>query len=145
MRQAAAQISVLPSIDLEHLPTYFSARIIRAGSFTIHFDERLQLLFSRDHGYFFERGLDLLGTMRDRLRVEPTVADALCRLARRMLAHGHGGTLLVVDKDIKPLGLVLHRALTPVDGPDRLLAEAVRLDERADSGELRQEGETDTH
>ena len=130
------------AIDLEHKPTYFSARILRPGTFTVHFDERLHLLFSRDHGHFFEWGLDLLGTMRDRAGIAPDVASALCRLARRMLAHGHGGTILVVDKDADHVGLVAHAALAPAARPDQLLADAMQLDERAMVGDLKQEGES---
>ncbi len=126
------------AIDIEHKPTYLSIRILRAGTFTVHFDERLQLLFSRDHGHFFEHGLDLLGTMRDRAAIAPDSAAALCRLARRMLAHGHGGTILVVEKDASHRGLVLHEALSPTPSPDRLLADAVLLDERAATGGLAQ-------
>jgi len=121
------------AIDLEHRPSYFSARILRPGTFTVHFDERLQLLFSRDHGHFFERGLDLVGTIRDRAAIEPRVAAAICRLARRMLAHGHGGTILIVDKHAKQVGLVAHPALTPATRPDKLLADAMRADELATS------------
>ena len=55
-----------------------------------------------------------------------------------MLGHGHGGTILIVDKDATHRGLVLHPALTPAAGPDRLLGDAMGLDERAMSGELRQ-------
>lgn len=129
------------AIDLEHKPTHFSVRILRPGTFTVHFDERLQLLFSRDHGHFFEYGLDLLGTMRDRAAIEPDVAAALCRLSRRMLAHGHGGTILVVDKDATHRGLMLHPAMTPSTSPDLILQAAMRRDERVSSGEGRQKDE----
>jgi hypothetical protein len=121
------------AIDVERKPTYFSARILRPGTFTVHFDERLQLLFSRDHGQFFDGSLDLLGTMRSRAAVEPWVATALCRLAQRMLAHGHGGTLLVVEKNARGVGLIDHHALTPKTRPNMHLADAVRLDEETTS------------
>jgi hypothetical protein len=35
----------------------------------------------------------------------PDVAEALCRLSRRMLAQGHGGTLLAVSAGTAPRGL----------------------------------------
>lgn len=129
------------AIDLEHKPSYFSARILRPGTLTVHFDEHLLLLFSRDQGHFFDHGLDLFRALRDRVATKPRVAAALCRLGRRMLALGHGGTLLVVDKEATHAGLVWHPALTPSTRPDALLAEAVLLDERATLGELRLEGE----
>lgn len=129
------------AIDLEHKPPYFSARMLRPGTFTVHFDEKLVLLFARDHGHFFERGLDLVGIMRDRADIAPEVAAALCRLAHRMLAKGHGGTILVVDTDAEAVGLVDHPALTPASRPDRVLTDAMRADDRAARGELRSEGE----
>lgn len=130
------------AIDLEHKPTYFSARILRAGTFTVHFDQRLQLLFARDHGAFFDYGLDLQGTMRDRAGLAPLVATALARLAARMLLLGHGGTILVVDKDLPRIGLIAHPSLAPTDGIDTLLADAVAMDEQVVAGSLKQEGES---
>lgn len=130
------------AIDLERTPTYFSTRILRPGTFTVHFDECLHLLFARDHGHFFDGPLDLLGVMRDRADIAPDVAAALCRLAHRMLGHGHGGTILVVAKDADVVGLVHHRALRSANPPDRLLADALQLDERASRGEATDESES---
>ncbi len=130
------------AIDLEHKPTYVSLRILRPGTFTVHFDTRLALLFSRDHFYLFEKRLDLLGTLRDRAGIKPVVARDLCRLARRVLALGHGGTILVIDKDAPPVGLKLHPSFTPSTG-NALLYDALAQDERASSGELRTKGMSD--
>lgn len=124
------------AIDLEHKPTYLSLRILRPGTFTVHFDARLVLLFSRDHFYLFENRLDLLGTLRDRAGIKPVIARDLCRLARRVLALGHGGTILVIDKDAPPVGLKWHPSFTPPTG-NALLGDALALDERGSSGELR--------
>jgi hypothetical protein len=54
----------------------------------------------------------------------------------------HGGALLVVAKDAKPLGVTLHPALTPKVGPDRMLLDAMQLDEKASSEDIRREGES---
>jgi hypothetical protein len=129
------------AIDLEHKPSYFSIRILAPGSFTVHFDQRLHLLFRRDHGHLFTSELDLLAVFRDRAGIGPPVATALCRLAHRMLAHGHGGAILIVEKNAKPSGVVMHPTLTPKTAPDRLLVDAMMLDERASSGSLREENE----
>lgn len=129
------------AIDLDHRPPYFATHLLRPGAFTVHYDERLMLLFSRDHGQFFERSRDLLGVIRDRGAIDPDGAAALCRLAQRMLRHGHGGTILVAPKDAPRAGLVPHPALSSADAPDRILADAMRLDARASRGEVREERE----
>jgi hypothetical protein len=125
------------AIDLEHQPSYLSIRILSPGTFTVHFDQRLQLLFRRDHGHLFTSQLDLLAVLRDRARILPPYATAFCRLAHRMLAHGHGGAILIVDKDATFHGLELHPTLTPKTSPDRLLQDAMLLDERHHSENLR--------
>lgn len=129
------------AIDLDHTPPYFATHLLRPGAFTVHYDERLLLLFSRDHGQFFVRSRDLLGVIRDRGAIDPDGAAALCRLAQRMLRHGHGGTILVAPKDAPRTGLVQHPALSAADAPDRILADAMRLDARAMRGEVREYSE----
>jgi len=116
------------AIDLKFQPTYLSLRVLRPGTFTAHFDERLALLFSRDHFHIFTKKFDLLGTLRDGAGLAPAVAEALCRLAKRMLAHGHGGTLLVTDEQHTPEGLTLHSAFTSKNALS-LLKDALELHE----------------
>lgn len=123
-------------IDLHHLPSHFSLRGLAPGTFTVHFAERLLMLFSRDHAHFIDAGIDLAGVIQARAGLGPVVAATLCRLARRMLSHGHGGTLLVVDRAAPPTGLVWHGALTPPSGSHAMLTSAVRLDERASTKDL---------
>jgi len=118
-------------LSLEHKPTYFSVRVLRAGTFTVHFDERLVLLFARDHARFFDRPIDLLGTLRDRARVNPAVAEDLVRLAQRMLVHGHGGSILVARSTSAAEGLSLHHAFSVDDGEHTLLKEALAQHEDA--------------
>jgi len=112
-------------LNVEYSPTYFSVRVLRAGTFTVHFDERLVLLFCRDHARFFDRPIDLLGTLRDRAGVGVSVAEDLVRLAQRMLAHAHGGTILVVRSMATAEGLALHHAFSVEDGEHTLLKEAL--------------------
>jgi hypothetical protein len=62
-----------------------------------------------------------------------------------MLAHGHGGAILIVDKDAKHHGLELHPTLTPRTSPDRLLQDAMLLDERHHSENLKEKDEKVEH
>ena len=118
-------------LSLERDPTYFSVRILRAGTFTVHFDERLVLLFCRDHARFFDRSIDLLGTLRERGSVTAAAANDLVRLSRRMLAHEHGGTILVARSASITDGLTLHHAFSVGDGEHTLLKEALAQHEDA--------------
>jgi hypothetical protein len=112
-------------LSLEHDPTYLSVRVLRAGTFTVHFEERLVLLFCRDHARFFDRPVDLLATLRDRSGVSAAAANDLVRLAQRMLAHGHGGTILVARPGSTGEGLTLHHAFSVDAGEHTLLKEAL--------------------
>jgi hypothetical protein len=118
-------------LSLEHDPTYLSVRVLRAGTFTVHFDERLVLLFCRDHARFFDRPIDLLGTLRERGSVSAAAANDLVRLSRRMLAHEHGGTILVARSASITDGLTLHHAFSVGDGEHTLLKEALAQHEDA--------------
>jgi hypothetical protein len=92
------------AIDINPAPTYFSLDVLRAGTFTVHFDEHLAMLFSRDHYHVFRNcppaGFDITGLLRERAHLPGAVAHTLRRLARRVFAHGHGGAILFVDKDV---------------------------------------------
>jgi hypothetical protein len=112
-------------LSFEHSPTYFSVRVLRTGTFTVHFDEQLVLLFCRDHARYFDRPIDLMGTLCDRAGVALSVAQDLVRLAQRMLAHTHGGTILVVRSMATAQGLSLHHAFSVEDGEHTLLREAL--------------------
>lgn len=121
-------------IDREHRPTHFSLRVLRPGTFTVNFNERLILLFSRDHWHLFDHPLDLLGTLRTRACVPPAVARDLYRLAKRMLAHGHGGTILVTDSAGPMTGLIQKETLSIDVGSHELLRDKPALDEAAMTG-----------
>ena len=118
-------------LSLERDPTYFSVRVLRAGTFTVHFDERLVLLFCRDHARFFDRPVDLLGTLRDRGSISAAAANDLVRLSQRMLAHEHGGTILVARSASITDGLTLHHAFSVEEGEHTLLKEALAQHEDA--------------
>jgi hypothetical protein len=124
-------------IDLSFLPTYLSVRVVRTGTFTAHFDGRLLLLFSRDHVRLFDADADqinLVDILRDRLRLDPNVAVALQRVGQRMVALGHGGTILVTKKGKARKGLKMHGALTGRAGGLTLLKEVVDVDRRRATG-----------
>jgi hypothetical protein len=121
-------------VDLEQRPSYFTTSILRPGTFLCQFDERLQLFFSRDHGTFIQREYKLLEAVRDRAYIKPFVAEALCSLARRMLSHGHGGTILVVNRDKKPKGIVPHRHLWSGNQANPILYNALHAREFMSSG-----------
>jgi sensor domain DACNV-containing protein len=132
-------------LSLEHKPPYFSVRVLRAGTFTVDFDERLILLFARDHARFFDRPIDLLGTLRDRAGINSAVAEDLVRLAQRMLAHGHGGTILVARSTSTAEGLSLHQAFSVDDGEHTLLKEALAQHEDAISTSTAASDENESH
>lgn len=126
------------SIDLRHLPTYLSLRVLRPGTFTVHFDSSLALLFSRDHHFLFsheERHADLVDILRDRAHLQVPVAIALQRLAHRMVLLGHGGTILMIAADQKASALKFHSSLTMKRGKLTLLKEAVEDDWKYSTGE----------
>jgi hypothetical protein len=68
-------------VDLTFLPTYLSVRVLRTGTFTVHFDGRLMLLFSRDHVRWFDvdasKRIDLVDILRDLVGLDVRVAVAL--------------------------------------------------------------------
>ena len=107
----------------QHSPTYFSVRVLRAGTFTDHLDEQLVLLFCRDHARFFDRANDLMGRLCGALVYRDS--QDLVRLAQGMLAHSHGGTILVVRSMAAAQGLSLHHAFSVEDGEHTLLKEAL--------------------
>jgi hypothetical protein len=92
-------------------------------------------LFCRDHARFFDRPVDLLGTLRDRGSVSAAAANDLVRLSQRMLAHEHGGTILVARSASATEGLTLHHAFSVGDGEHTLLKEALAQHEDALSTE----------
>jgi hypothetical protein len=124
------------AIDLEHKPTYFSIRVLRPGTVEAHFDERLALLFSRDHYHIFKQEFGLLSVLRDRCGLKPAVAEALCRLTVRTLEHGHGGTILVGNTGRAFRGLSMHRNFGYKGDAHCLLNETLEEAERAWRGEL---------
>jgi hypothetical protein len=120
-------------VDLTHPPPYLSLRVRRAGAFTARFESRLRLLFSRDDFHIRdpEAGVDLVSMLRDVLGV--AVAVALERLALRMVALGHGGTILMTRA--APQAVSLHGVLTMRDGGLSLLKDAVEVNRKRGTGE----------
>ena len=116
-------------VDFAFLPTYLSIRVLRAATFTVHFDERLLLLFSRDHIRIFQeeagKRIGLVEILRDRLCIDADVAVALRRVCERMVALRHGGTLLLTQKGGEKIGVKMHDTLTPRGQGFALLKDVV--------------------
>jgi hypothetical protein len=126
-------------VDLTHLPTHLSVRVVRTGTFTVHFDSRLLLLFSRDHFHLFDPNLaeriGLVDILRDRVGLAVPVAVALQRVCLRMVALGHGGTILLTQKGVTPNALKMHDTITMRDGGLTLLKDVVEQDRKRGTGE----------
>jgi len=126
-------------VDLNFLPTYLSVRVLRTGTFAVHFDARLAMLFSRNHHHLFPKDsakrIDLVDVLRDWVGLEVPVAVALQRVCRRMVALGHGGTILLTEKGVTPNALTMHDTLTMREGSLTLLKDVVAEDHKRGNGE----------
>lgn len=126
-------------VDLTYLPPHLSVRVLRIGTLTVHFDSRLLLLFSRDHFHLFDpdpaNRIDLVDILRDRVGLEVPVAVALRRVCLRMVALGHGGTILLTKKGVMPNALKMHDTLTMRDGAVTLLKDVVEQDRERAKGD----------
>jgi hypothetical protein len=87
--------------------------------------------------------MDLLGTLRDRALIRPMVALDLCRLARRMLEHQHGGTILIIAKSARPIGVVHHPSYGSRPMPSGLLMAAATDHNKSRGGDIRPAGMPD--
>jgi len=133
------------SIDQDLRPTFLHVRVLRPGAFTVHYGGATVALFVTDHWHVFESRLDLVGMLRGPL-TDGRRAREFVRLASRMLSLGHGGTILIVDREHTISGLIPHHAFTHPRSPSRLLREAFEADERfTRKEERRQEGESEAH
>jgi len=133
------------SIDQDLRPTFLHVRVLRPGAFTVHHRGATVALFVTDHWHIFESRLDLVGMLRGPL-TDGRRAREFVRLASRMLSFGHGGTILIVDREHSASGLLPHRAFTHPGSPAHLLKDAFEADERFTRKEERgQEGESEAH
>jgi hypothetical protein len=131
------------SIDQDLRPTFLHVRVLRPGAFTVHHGGATVALFVTDHWHIFERRLDLVGMLRGPLTDERRAREFV-RLASRMLSFGHGGAILIVDREHGVPGLIPHRAFTHPRSPSHLLREAFEADERfTRKEERRQDGESE--
>jgi len=124
------------AIDLETPPWCLRVRVHRAGMMSGHYIGRLLFLYTRGEAHWFTEPWDLLGKLRDEAQMAPDVAEALCRLSRRMLTHGHGGTLLVVTAGTAPQGLTFHPSYQPQGTASPILEEAITKYEADSAGSL---------
>ncbi len=126
-----------PAIDTEMRAPFLQIRVHRPGTISVYYIGRLMLLYSRGEAHFFGDALDLAGRLQQRAHLRRNVSEALCRIARRMLAHGRGGTLLVVHAGRRPARVTLNRSFAPEAASARhLLARAMSSHEAAVTGEL---------
>jgi hypothetical protein len=133
------------SIDQDLRPTFLHVRVLRPGAFTVHHGGTAVALFVTDHWHIFESGLDLVGMLRGPLS-DGRRAREFVRLASRMLSFGHGGTILIVDREHSVSGLIPHRAFTHPGSPAGLLSGAFEADERFTRREERRgDGESEAH
>jgi Probable sensor domain DACNV len=133
------------SLDRELRPDYLQVRVLRPGAFTVHYGGSTVALFVTDHWHIFESDLGLVGMLRGPLTDENRAREFV-RLASRMLSLGHGGTILIVDRQHAISGLIPHPAFSHPGSPATLLTEAFAAHEHFSSGEERQRNdETDAH
>jgi hypothetical protein len=122
------------ALDLSFRPTYLSVRVLRSGTFMAEYDGYPLLLFSRDHVRLYDedvlKRVNLVDILRDRLRIDPTVGVALRRVCQRMVALGHGGTILVTEKDKAKKALKMHDTLTARGMPLAMLKDVVEAERR---------------
>jgi hypothetical protein len=127
-------------LDREHIPPYFlSVTSLRAGTFLVDFMAKSRLLYSRGQAYFHTDGYRVLtDVLRDGVKFTSRVAYELERLTSRMLSHGHGGTILILDSARAPGYTDLHSLYTHQSGTSTILKDALFQDERAQVGNPRQ-------
>jgi hypothetical protein len=133
------------AIDRELRRSFLQVRVLRPGAFTVCHGGTTVALFVTDHWHIFKSRLDLIGMLRGPL-TDGRRARELVRLASRMLSFGHGGTILIVDREHSLSGLIAHRAFTHPSSPASLLKDAFEGHERFNrKEEHRQHGESEAH
>jgi hypothetical protein len=133
------------SIDREFRPKFLHVRVLRPGAFNVHHRGATIALFVTDHWHIFESRLDLLGMLRGPL-ADGRHAREFVRLASRMLSFGHGGTILIVDREHSVSGLIAHRAFSHPNTPSSLLKDAFEGHGRfARKDEVQQLEESEVH
>ena len=114
-------------IDLEIAPRFLRLLGARPGVLSVSYGERQVLVYSKGQAHYPERGeLDVTRVLR-------TAMDGLHsrefgRLAERMLLHGHGGTILLVEPGVTPEALTNHPHYT-FDPPNAVLRSTFKRDE----------------
>jgi hypothetical protein len=127
------------SNDREPRLAFLQIRVLRPGAFNVQHGGATVALFVTDHWHIFESRLDLIGMLRGPL-TDGRRAREFVRLASRMLSLGHGGTILIVDREHPLSGLIPHRAFTHPNTPACVLKDAFDGHERFSQ---KREGSTD--
>jgi hypothetical protein len=120
------------AIDHDLRPDFLQVRALRPGAFNVHYSGSTVALFVTDHWHMFEGRVGLVGMLRGPLTEKR--AQEFVRLAGRMLSLGHGGTILIVDRQHATSGLIPHPAFSHAHAPATLLKDAFEAHERFLSG-----------
>lgn len=112
------------AIDRELRGTCLRVQALRSGIIMVHYLEMPILLFANGHYRLFEEQTPLLRALMLNTPLEEQIARTFSHLARRMLAHGHGGAILIVDTTCNPINLKMHDSYTEQSSSSRFLSEA---------------------
>ena len=133
---------ILRGLDREHVPPYFlTITTFKAGAFIVEYFAQPALLYSQGQGRVFEAcPNDFTDVLRDGARFTGRLAHEFHRLTARMLAHGHGGTILIVDDGRQPSAVDLHRHYTHQGQSSVILKNAAEADEKAHAPDAPRDG-----
>ncbi len=124
-------------LDREHLSPYFlTIATFKTGAFIVEFLARPKLLYSQGQARVHQ-GVpkNLTDVLRDGARFTGRLAHEFERITTRMLEHGHGGTILIIDEGRKPSSVDLHPSYTHHGESCDILKNAAEADEKAKSGD----------
>lgn len=134
---------ILRGLDREHLPPYFlTVTTVKPGSFVVEFFGQPRLFYSRGQVRLYEGPPpNLTDALRDGARFTGRVAEEFRRITDRMIAHGHGGTILIINDGRKPRMLDLHPSYTAHSArPCEILRKAAAAAEQAQAPDASRTG-----
>jgi hypothetical protein len=103
--------------------------------FAVEFFGQSKLLYSRGQAHLYKANpKHLTDVPRDGARFAGRVAHEFELITGSILAHGHGGTILIVEEGQEPKNLELHRSYTHPKGTCDILKKAADGDEQAQTG-----------
>jgi hypothetical protein len=114
-------------IDLEIAPSFLRVVGLGPGVLSVSYGERHVIAYARGEAHFPERAeLDVRRVLST--GIDTFHSRELGRLAERMLLHGHGGTILLLEPGVKPEALTHHPHYT-FRPPNAVLRDAFKRDE----------------